>query len=188
MIANLIGLTICQSAPRRRDHLVVDTARPLQAPWLRPLAQPPPPFLFPHTPELLLHLHLVHGAICLPEEVSVALAVAVASQGTLHLVVEEASVAALDSVVAEAVALHLVALAVGRAMSSASNKTSHRIKARPLDPAVHSLLKALLRLSAKTATPPPPHILALRDSHLMARPFPTPPQALAIPRPPLPAH
>ena len=65
-LANLIGLTICQSAPRRRDHLVVDTARPLQAPWLRPLALLPLPFLFPHTPELLLRLHLAHGATCLP--------------------------------------------------------------------------------------------------------------------------
>jgi len=186
-LANLIGLTICQSAPRRRDHLVVDTARPPQAPWLRPLALPPLPFLFPHTPELLLRLHLVHEAICLPEEVSVALAVAVASEGTLHLVVEEASVA-LDSVVAEAAALRLAALVVGRAMSSASNKTLHRTKARPLDPAAHFLLKALLQLSARTAIPPPPHTLALRGSHLMVRLFPTLPQVLATARPPLPAH
>ena len=95
---------------------------------------------------------------------------------------------ALVSVVAEAVALHLAALAVGRAMSSASNKTSHRIKARLLDLAAHFLPKALLHLSAKTAIPPPPHILALRGSHLTVRPFPTLPQALVMPRPPLPAH
>jgi hypothetical protein len=117
----------------------------------------------------------------------VALAVAVASEGTLHLVAEEASVA-LVSVVAEAAALHLAALAVGRAMSSASSKTSHRTKARPLDPAAHFLLKALLHLSARTAILLPPHILALRGSHLMVRPSRTLPQALAMLRPPLPAH
>jgi len=186
-LANLIGLTICQSAPRRRDHLVVDTARPLQAPWLHPPALLPLPFLFPHTPELLLHPHLVHGATCLPEEVSAALVAAVASEGTLHLVVEEVSVV-LVSVAAEAVALHLVALAVGRAMSSASNKTSHRIKDRHLDHAAHFLRKDLLRLSARTAIPRPPHTLALSDLHLMVRRFPTLPQVPATARPPLPAH
>ena len=59
-LANHIGLTICQSAPRRRAHLV-DTAL-LQAPWLRPLVLLPPPFLFLHMPEHLLLLHPVHVA------------------------------------------------------------------------------------------------------------------------------
>ena len=59
-LANHIGLTICQSAPHRRAHLV-DTAL-LQAPWLRPLVLLPLPSLFLHMQGHLLLLHLVHVA------------------------------------------------------------------------------------------------------------------------------
>ena len=59
-LANHIGLTICQSAPRRRAHLV-DTAL-LQAPWLRPPVLLLLPFLFLHMPEHLLLLRPAHAA------------------------------------------------------------------------------------------------------------------------------
>ena len=59
-LANHIGLTICQSAPRRRAHLV-DTAL-FQAPWLRPLVLLPLPFLFLHMQGHLLLLPPAHVA------------------------------------------------------------------------------------------------------------------------------
>ena len=59
-LANHIGLTICQSAPRRRAHLVATAL--LQAPWLRPPVLLLLPFLFLHMPEHLLLLLLAHVA------------------------------------------------------------------------------------------------------------------------------
>jgi hypothetical protein len=175
-LANHIGLTICQSAPRRRAHLV-DTALP-QAPWLRPLVLLLPPFLFLHMPERPLLPHLVHAVTWLLEVVSAVLVAVVASEETLHLVAGEASVA-LVSAEAEAVVHLQAATAVGRAMSSATSKTSHRIKAHPQVLADLSLPRALPPLSVKTATLLLPHTLAPSDSHLMAKLSPTLPQVLA---------
>lgn len=184
-LANLIGLTTCQSAPRRRAHLV-DTALK-QAPWLRPLALLLLPLLYLHMLELLLLLHLAHEATWLHEEVSVALVVAVASVVTLRLVVEEALVD-LASAEAEAVVLLQAASAVGRVMLSASSKISRNIRARLLGLEAHSLLKVLRHLSAKTAARLPQHILAPSDSHPTVKPFPILPQALAPALPPLAAR
>lgn len=174
-LANLIGLTICQSAPRRRAHLV-DTALP-QAPWLRPLVLPPPPLLSLLMPEHLPLLHLAPVATLLLEVASAVLVAVAASELTSPLAAEEATVA-LVSVEAEAVVLLQVALAVGRAMSSTNNKTFNT-KARLLDPEAPSLPKAPLHRSVKTATLPQPPTLAPNDSHQPAKPFPTPPQVPA---------
>lgn len=184
-LANLIGLTTCQSAPRRRAHLV-DTALK-QAPWLRPLALLPLPLLCLHMPELLLLPHLAHEATWLPEVVSVALVVAVASVVTLRLVVEEALVV-LASVEAEVVVLLQAASVVGRVMLSASSKISRHTRVRPPDLEAHSLLKALQHLSAKTATRLPQHTLAPNDSRPTVKPSPILPQALAPALPPLAAR
>lgn len=184
-LANLIGLTTCQSAPHRRAHLVGTALK--QAPWLRPLALLLLPLLYLHMLELLLLLHLAHEATWLHEEVSVALVVAEALAVTLRLVAEEALVD-LASAEAEAVALLQAASAVGRVMSSASSKTSRHIRARLLDLEAHSLLKALQHLSAKIATRLPLHTLAPSDSHPMAKPFPILQQALAPALPPLAAR
>jgi hypothetical protein len=112
-LANHIGLTICQSAPRRRAHLV-DTALP-QAPWLRPLVLLLPPFPFLHMLERPLLPHLVHAVTWLLEVDSAVLVAVVASEETLHPVAGEASVA-LVSAEAEAVVHLQAATAVGRAM------------------------------------------------------------------------
>jgi hypothetical protein len=101
----------------------------------------------------------------------------VASVGTLRLVAGEAS-EVLASVEAEAAVHHQVAMAVGRAMLSATSKTSRRTKARPQVLADPSHPKVLLLLSARTATLPPLHTLAPNDLHRMAKPSPILPQAL----------
>jgi hypothetical protein len=83
---------------------------------------------------------------------------------------------ALASAEAEAVVRHQVATAVGRAMLSATSKISHRTKALLQVLADPSHLKALLHLSARTATLPLPHTLALNDLRPTAKPFPILPQ------------
>lgn len=172
-LGNLFGLTICQSAPRRRAHLV-DTVLP-PAPWLRLLARLQPLPLFPLTLGHPLLLLLVRVATLLLEVDSVALAAAVASQVTMRLVAEEGTVP-LVSVEAEAVDHLQVASAVARAMLSANNKTSHN---HLQDPVVHSLHKVLRHLSGRTAIPPQPPTPVPNASPLMASPSPTHPQALA---------
>jgi hypothetical protein len=104
--------------------------------------------------------------------------VVVASVGTLRLVVEEALVA-LASAEAEAVVHHQAAMAVGRAMLSATSKILHRTRVLLLALAAPSHLKVLLLLSVRTTTLLLPHILALKDLRPMAKPSPILPQDLA---------
>ena len=184
-LANLIGLTICQSAPRRRAHLVVTAL--LLAPWLLPLVLLRPPFLSLRMPGHLQLPHQAHVVTWLLEVVSAALVAVVASVETMRLAAGEALVAQAIAE-AEAVAHLQVATAVGRAMSSVTSKTSRRTRAHLRALADPFPLKALQHLSAKTAILPPPHTLALKDSGQTAKPFPILRQVLELAFLPLEAH